>query len=200
MNREEFLTAIREKISILPQGDVEKSLEYYEEMIEDYIEDGMTEEEAIKAIGSADDIASQILNETPLPKLVKAKIKPKRAFRVWEIVLLAVGSVVWFPLLLAAIAVFFAVYIVIWSFIVVLYSLDFSFAALGIAGTVGSVFIMISGNYCQSLLYLGVGLFSAGVAILLFFCFNKVTSGVIKLSKIIIRWVKFLFIGKGETK
>jgi len=61
MNKAEFLAEIRRKIQGLPQSDIEKFLDYYAEMIDDYTEDGHTEEEAIRELGSVEQIVEQIL-------------------------------------------------------------------------------------------------------------------------------------------
>lgn len=200
MNKQQFIEAIRNKISVLPQGDVEKSLEFYREMIDDRVEDGFSEEEAVEAMGSVDDIASQILMDTPLPKLVKAKVQPSRKLRTWEIILLILGSPVWVPLLLAVCIIFLAVYIVIWSVVVVLYAADLSFAATGLAGITMGTVMASAGDISQGLLMIGAGLICAGIAILLFFACNQVASAVAKLGKIIIRSIKSRFIRKEEVK
>lgn len=51
MNKEQFLAAVRERLSALPRDDVEQSLDYYGEMIDDRVEDGMSEEQAVEAWG-----------------------------------------------------------------------------------------------------------------------------------------------------
>ena len=71
MNKRQFLAALQEQLNGLPQGDIEKSLDYYKEMLEDRIEEGMAEEDAVNAMGPLEEIVSQILMETSLPKLVK---------------------------------------------------------------------------------------------------------------------------------
>ena len=155
MNKQQFLAAIGEQIRSLPQTDVEKSLDYYREMIDDRMEDGLSEEEAVAALGSPEEIAAQILMETPLPKLVKAKLKPSRALRAWEIVLLVLGSPVWLPLLLAAGIIVLAVYIVLWAVIVVLYAADLSFAAATVGGIAGFFLLLYGGYPVQAVLFLG---------------------------------------------
>ena len=47
MIKQEFISALREKLSALPQIDPEKHIQFYEEMINDRIEDGMLEEDAV---------------------------------------------------------------------------------------------------------------------------------------------------------
>ena len=129
MNKADFLAALRQQLRGLSESDIEKSLEYYSESIDDRIEDGMTEEEAVADMESPAEIARQILMDMPLPKVVKAKARPSRPLRVGEIVLLAVGSPVWVPLALAAVLVFLAIYVTIWALVVTFYAVDFSFAA-----------------------------------------------------------------------
>ena len=73
MNKQEFLTRLRKGLSGLPQEDIEERLTFYSEMIDDRIEEGLSEEEAVAAIGSPDEIAEQIIGEIPIKKIVKEK-------------------------------------------------------------------------------------------------------------------------------
>ena len=75
MKKQEFLAVLRDRLRGLPQEDIQRSVDYYSEMIDDRMEDGLREESAVAALGSMDEIVSQILMETSLPKLVKAKVK-----------------------------------------------------------------------------------------------------------------------------
>ena len=124
MNKAEFLAEIRRKIQGLPQSDIEKFLDYYAEMIDDYTEDGHTEEEAIRELGSVEQIVEQILKETPLPRLVQEKVRPTRALRAGEIILLLLGSPLWVPMVLAVLALFFGAYVLLWAAVAVLYAID----------------------------------------------------------------------------
>ena len=65
MTKQEFLRELWNKLTELPQEDVEKSLDYYSEMIDDRVENGLTEEEAVAEIGTADAAAAQILEGLP---------------------------------------------------------------------------------------------------------------------------------------
>ena len=70
-DQKEFLNELERKLKGLPKQDIEDRLSFYSEMIDDYIEDGLTIEEAINKIGSSDEIVSKIVNETSLTKLSK---------------------------------------------------------------------------------------------------------------------------------
>ena len=200
MNKRQFLAALQEQLNGLPQGDIEKSLDYYKEMLEDRIEEGMAEEDAVNAMGPLEEIVAQILMETSLPKLVKAKAKSQRALRIWEIILLILGSPVWAPLLLAVILIVLSLYLVLWSIIVSLYAIDFSFAAAGIGGILGAFFMIFTGFPTQALFFFGTGLVCAGLAVLLFWGFYQITRQILRLSKKIMIWVKSWFIRKGNAR
>lgn len=196
MRKEEFLTALRDALHGLPARDLERSLEFYREMIDDRMEDGLSEEEAVAAIGPVEDVVAQILSETPLPRLVREKVRPHRGLRIWEIVLLVLGSPVWLPLLAAAALVILAVYLVIWAVIVSLYAVDLSFAVCGVAGLFGIYLAERTGNLAAGIMMLGAGFICAGIAIFLFFGFNQATRGILLGSKRVVLGLKSRFVGK----
>lgn len=192
MNKQQFLTEISSRLKGIPEHDIKKSLDYYSEMIADRMEDGLAEADAVSAVGSVEEIVSQILSEsTPLilPKTRRTPI-------IWEIILLILGSPVWLPLLLAAAIVILAVYIVIWSAILTLYAIDLSLAAGGILGAASAFMLIFSGYTVQAVLFFGTGLILAGISILLFFGFNQITKYTVILSKEIFVLLKKCIKGK----
>ena len=61
MNKQKFLAELKKSLSALGRNDIEDRLAFYGEMIDDRIEEGFSESEAVLAVGSADEIAAQIL-------------------------------------------------------------------------------------------------------------------------------------------
>lgn len=47
MNKQEFLVKLRKGLSGLPKEDIEERLTFYSEMIDDRMEEGLSEEEAV---------------------------------------------------------------------------------------------------------------------------------------------------------
>ena len=90
MTKVEFLKELERKLSGLPQEDIDNRLEFYGEMIDDRVDEGKSEEEAINDIGSVDSLVEDIAKETPLVKIVKEKITPKRKMTGFEIAMLMV--------------------------------------------------------------------------------------------------------------
>ncbi len=200
MNKNDFLCRLKEALSGLPQDDIDERLAFYDEIIDDKVEDGLPEEAAVAEMGSVDNIASQALSEIPLPKLVRERIKPKRRLRTWEIVLIILGFPVWLPLLIAAFAVLLAVYIVIWAVIISLWAVDVAFAAGALGGAAAGVLLICRGDAAQGLMLIGAGIALAGLAIFLFFGCKAATKGAAILTKKIALKVKSLFVRKENAK
>ena len=66
MNKKDFLDRLRNGLSGLPQENIEERLRIYSEIIDDRMEEGFTEEQAVSAVGTVEQIVSQIVAETPL--------------------------------------------------------------------------------------------------------------------------------------
>lgn len=196
MTKNDFLSRLSVGLADLPQEDIKRVLDYYNEMIEDYKEDGMSEEQAINAVGNIDEIISQVIHETSLPKLINERIKRHRVLSAWEIVLLILGSPIWLSLLISVIACFIAVYAVIWSVVVCFYAVVLTFAALALAGIFGSVPLFAMGNMGLAVIFIGLGLMGAGFMVLFFSGSNWVTKTIVKLSGKFLLWVKTLFVRK----
>ena len=196
MTKEEFLNALQSRLYGLPQDDIAERLAFYGEMIDDSMEEGMTEEEAVAAIGSVDEIVAQIVAETPLTRLVREKITPKRSLRAWEIVLLVLGFPLWFPLLLAAGAVLLSLYIVAWALIICLWAVEISLAAGALAGFAAAAICLFQKRLLPAAAFLGGGLFCAGLAIFMFFGCIAASKGILQLTKKILCGIKNRFIGK----
>ena len=200
MDKQAFLAALGKALSGLPKEDRERSLSFYEEMINDRMEDGASEEEAVAAIGSVEEITAQVLADIPLTKLVKAKVKPNRALKGWEIVLLLLGAPLWLPLLLTAVLLILMVYIIVWAVVITLYAVDLSLALAGVSGIAAAFLYGFSGNAPGIAAALGVGLVCMGLAVFCFFGVNQVARWVLRLGRKMLLWLKSLFIRKEEGK
>ncbi len=197
MNKLEFLEALSDALAGLSEKDIEESINYFSEMIDDRTDDGMSEKEAVASLGTPDEAARQILMDMPLSKVVKAKVKRKRRLAAWEIVLLCVGSPIWASLLIAAFAVIFSVYVAIWSIVIVLYACTVALGAVGLAGVIYLPFgIAVFGKVIPSVFIFGAGLICAGLAVLAFFASNYTAKAVIWLGQKILRLIKRCFVGK----
>ena len=196
MTKQDFLTALGERLVGLPQRDIDERLAFYSEMIDDRIEEGIGEEDAVAGIGSLDDVTEQIIADTPLSAITKEKLRPKRKMKTWEMVLLIVGSPVWAPLLIAAIAVGFALYAVLWSVIVSLWAVFGALCGSSVGGIAGGIVMICTHQAFDGLTVMGMAIAAAGLAIFSFFGCLAATKGTACLTKKIALSIKKCFVGK----
>lgn len=183
MLKDEFLAALGGELQGLPTRERDDRLAFYGEAIDDRIEEGLSEEAAVADMGSVAEVVAQILSETPLLRLAKEKIKPKRKLQGWEIALLAVGSPVWGALLVSAVAVVFSVYVSLWAAAVSLWSAFASFAACAPVGVVAGCVYAFGGNLYAGLALAAASLACAALAIFSFFGCRAATRGLVWLTK-----------------
>ena len=81
MNKQQFLAALRERLSIFPDNEIEGYISYYSEMIDDHVEDGYTEQKVIETLGSVDGVMAVILEDVAITHLLKSKVTPKKKMK-----------------------------------------------------------------------------------------------------------------------
>ena len=105
MNKQEFLAALARELEPLPREERYQTLNYYDELIDDRLEDGQEEEAVIQSLGDPKAVAQELLaGEDEL-------LVPNRGLRVWLIVLLVLGFPLWGSLLVTAAVVLLCVFI-----------------------------------------------------------------------------------------
>ena len=198
MNKQEFLNQLKNKLKGLPEQDINRSLEFYSEMIDERIEEGVLEEDAVSDIGEVDEIAAQILADTPITKLIKEKIKTKRKISVFEIVLLILGSPIWLSLLIAAFAVIFSLYVSLWAIIIAFWAVFVSLIACALGGIVSGIALACFSDKISGLATIGAGIVCLGLSIFAFFGCKAATKGTVFLTKKFALWIKKCFVKKEE--
>lgn len=195
MNKAEFLSLLSDKLAALPKTEIDKSVAYFSESIDDRVEDGMSEDEAVACLNSIDEIVEKIMYDMPLPVLMKSRMKSKGPLTTMNIVLLILGSPVWFSLLIAGFAVFLSIYISVWAVIVSLYAVVLSFAVSGIAAIVFCPHFFASGVQ-TGIFIIGSALLCIGLGIFLFFPVTALSKRLIRFTAWFLKKVKALFIKK----
>jgi len=178
----------------MPADDVNRFMDYYSEMIDDRVEDGLSEEEAVADMGSPDAAVEQILEDMPLTKLVKEKIKPKHELKAWEVVLIVLGSPVWIPLLITALVLLLTLWIVAFALLISFYAVVLSFVAAGIGGLICAIPLFIANSPYTAVLMLGAALIGIGIAILFVVSVKPVTVGIFKVCKASVNGIKRMFV------
>ena len=191
MTKEEFLKELESKLSGLPKDEIKNRIDFYSEMIDDIIEEGKTEEEAIEKIGNVDSTIKQIASETSMVKLVKEKIMPKRPLRTIEIVLIILGAPLWVPLVLLTLFLVILAYLLIWLGVIICYSI-LLFSAYSFITEIINFFALDF-----SLFHISIAIISIGMGIFMYYGSLYATKGTILLSKKIGFSIKKSFITRG---
>lgn len=163
MTKSLFLKKLKSHISSLSIIDQNQYIDYYDEMIEDYIEDGVPEIDAVSKVGDPLDIARNIIEQVGSePITVKTMSVP---LKILIGTLLVVGFPLWGSILLAAVLLILSVYIIIWClpFVTGVFGI-FGFAA-SIASVLFSIFAFGDAFYI-GLTQLGLGCVFLGISIL----------------------------------
>lgn len=213
MTKNEFTSQLREKLSRLDERDVEDRLNFYGEMIDDLMEEGLCEADAVAQIASRieSELASEFCTEPQHPaqeeraeKETPRGIKQRRALKGWEIALIALTSPIWASILFAAatavlvlaisaVVLVFALYAVLFSLVICAWAF---FASLAVCAT---VFLVLSpvlaavGKGLAGIALIGMALICAGLAIFLFFGARAVSKGIFCLFRLTFRGIGKMF-------
>lgn len=204
MSRDAFIGELRHRMAGLPQEAVDRTVEYYSELIADSVEDGLTEEEAVARLEPMDQIVANVVKDTPLTQIVETRLQEskKKGGSGWVIALLILGAPVWLPLLIAVLAVLFSLFIALWAVVIALWAAVLGVILAGVAAMAAGVFELVRLHVPQGLVLLGGGLVCLGLCALLYLLMKLITVGTVKLCKWVWTGIKSLFVGKkakGET-
>lgn len=163
MTRDEFLGRLGELLACLPADQVEETKAFYAEAIADRVEDGMSEEGAVAAMGTPSEVAEATLDDLPVVPRAIARTRRHSNALLW--VLAVVGSPVWVPLLIAFVAVVATVYICIWVLALCVWVVAAAFGGAGVVELVLAAEGVAVGHVPYVLASAGVGLGLIGAAL-----------------------------------
>ena len=193
MNKQEYLEKLRRALAQMPPEELEKQLDYYDELISDMCEDGMSEAEAIARLGEPDAVAAELLAALPLGALVKSRIRSAGSLSALNIVLLVLGFPLWFPLLVSAFAVVLSLLVTLWALAISFAAVVLALGLSAIAIPLALVFGFAEGS---PLVLIGLALVCAGLCVLGALLIPPLFRGVAALCRAIFRGVKSIFIKK----
>ena len=183
MTKLEFILALNEKLSAYPKAEVQQRLSFYSEMIEDRMEDGLSEEEAVAAVGDVAHIAAEIAAELTPEEAPKPPKPAPREWKTWVIVLLIVGSPVWVSLAVGAGAAVLSLYASVWAVIISLWAVFGALVACGVCGIACGIGFAFGGYIFPGLAVVAAALVCAGLSILAFFGCKAITDLTVTLTK-----------------
>ena len=215
MTKQEFLDKLQAGLSGLTESDAAERLTFYSEMIDDRMEEGLSEQDAVSQIGDVETIVASILAEIPKKapehvitsvekpthKTQKVNKEDKKRLETWQILLLILGFPLWLPLLIAAFAVVISLLASLWSVVGSLWGGLFgTLAGCGIGVTLLGLGSIVAGKWIMGTALLGAGLVCAGLAVFAFYGCIYATKGAAWLTKVTFVGIAKLFGGRREAQ
>ena len=170
MNKKQFCTLLENELRLyLSSKEVYKTLNFFKEMIDDRVDEGLSEEEAVSQLGNIDDIVGQILDEHNITKRQKKL--------VWRFIPQKTPSV----LNIIIVILLFPIWTLVASFFIAFVSLIFSLVVSVIAFFVGGIALILKApfyliyekNIAYCLDTLGFGFIITGIGLIGIYCLLK---------------------------
>ncbi len=175
MNKVEFLALLHQQLKCLTRAELERTIDYYSEIIDDRIEAGESEEYAVLSVGSVEEIVAQVLTERKTKKTI-AKNKQ-------QLVISIAGAPLWIPLAIAALAIILSLYITAWSIVASVAIVEASFLIAAPFGVIWGIIGAFSGSAVLGILFIGGCLCLAGIALISLFPTITLMKHSVKLTK-----------------
>lgn len=157
MTKADFLTDLSRRLGAFSAPERERFVTYYDEMLSDRMEDGMTEDEAIGSLEPIDVIAGRIIAENPPPAR-----RQRTGAGKWALIVL--GSPLWLPLIIAFAAVALALLIALWAALVAVCACCIVFPIAGIAMMLSGVLTLFT-RPATGIFSIGIGLVVSALGI-----------------------------------
>lgn len=183
MTKEQFIEELKGYLSVLPKEELESAVKYYEE----YLEESEDADDAIKSLGSAKNVADQILSdmgrtETSSTENIPVvtgnqteentkKKKEKKGLTGLEtvliIILCVITSPLWLGLGVAAFAIVLAIVVTVLALLLAIALASLVVGIVGIIGFVVSFGVLASADFATAFTLMGVSLFMIAIGALL---------------------------------
>ena len=174
MSKEEYLARLQQALAENSISGADQMIEFYGEMIDDRMEEGMTEEEAVASMENVYTVAEQAKIDQPITTLVTTKVrksheKAKKEGRgtLWT-VLVIIGSPVWVPLLAAFFIILLSLYVAMWAIVAALFVVEIALGASAVACFIGGFTVLFGWiPFATTIAAWGCALILGGLCILL---------------------------------
>lgn len=181
MDKQAFLEQLKLELIKYGEKEYESFLSNYDELIEDYLEDGLSYQEIFSKIGSPEEIAKKLVSVEHGSEQF-AFSKQSKSTKTLIMSLLILGSPLWACLLSSAMILLLSVYIIIWC-------IPFMLGTFSFAGLFGGLVSLILSPFCLQdglhifIMQLGIGMIGSGLGVLLGFATLSVSRVFVEKTK-----------------
>lgn len=191
MTKQEYLAELRAALSDLSAEEASRACAFYEEMIDDRVEAGEDERDAVAAMEPPAVAAARIMDEMPVVPRALARAQGRRRSGCGTALLWAAvvaGSPLWLSLLAAALAFVLCGVVVLCLPFVMAWVLSVAFLACMPVALFAAACAVAAGSGVVALLDVGVGLGMGGAGLLMLLAALFVTRFFVRLLGRFVRW------------
>ncbi|MDR1669247.1 MAG: DUF1700 domain-containing protein [Oscillospiraceae bacterium] len=188
MSRSEFMWGLANALAGLPQSEITRITEYYDEIFTEAIDEGKTEEEICESLGSPDDIAERVRAEMAF---VRAEQKPD-AKSMNAVLLLIIGLFalpIGIPVAVALVSVMFGLFAAVVAIVAAFGAVVIAVGAAGLACMVTGIAAFGAGEPWFGIAFIGASLLLFGLSVLggvgAFNLMRVILRGMVKLCRLI---------------
>ena len=184
MNKKEFLNDLDIKLNFLTEEERNKTLNYYSEIIEDRIESGASEEEAVLQMESTEVIAKKLIAENSTQKTTSEKVLDfidklfEKHGYLFVLAIVIFSIPLWTPIVGVILGLVCTMFLILFAMI--------AFGAIGSVAALGIGISFITQSLLSAISALGVSMVCAGFAVL-------VTIGTVKLISMMSNFFKKVY-------
>jgi len=195
MTKNEYLKKLERELTKIPKSEAAKCIAYYNEIIEDTIESGLSEQAAVSKLDTPFSAAQKFLNERSYPVNSEISEKPaKSKTNNLYVLFLILGFPLWFPLYITFYTLVFTVFVIIWSLIITFYALLIAFSVSGVACILYSpIHIILNNNIYLGIAIIGAGLIFIALAMIMSVFAKSSSKGLSIVSMKFLKGIKFTF-------
>lgn len=181
MNKEKFYQSLKNRLKNFDKSEAKSIIEYFDEIIDEKMENGYTEEEAISSLGNVDDIIRAIKTDLVIKR---SSDKKTNSLRNFLIILGICSSPILIPIGVAFFITFFSLLISLFSVFIALAVSSFACYFAAIVTAIGMFLKSID---------LGIILLVFGGAILAGSILGLLSISLYKVSKVILHVINNLY-------
>lgn len=204
MRRDDFLDQLSTYLQSLPFSERQSTIDFYAEQIDDRIDDGMSEEEAVASLEHPKDIANNLLSlrdeqslEFYVPQHEPQKTSNSNIALI--VIVLILTCWIWIPLLLGILFVIAGIYATLFALVVSGLVLGVS-CVLGGLAALASAATLIPSSLLAAISHLGLALGLIGLSILSFLAAYYISKFTIWMSVELAHTIKHYFEKRKDKK
>jgi len=193
MTRNEFFEQLHKALAGLPQSEVNRITEYYDEIFSGALDDGKSEEEICASLDSPEDIAGRVRAEIAFVRAEQEQ-SPKSMSTVLIVLLGIFALPIGLPIAISVFAVVFSLLVVVFSVVVSLGAAVFALFAGGLVGIVYAITLIIQGSTAFGMASLGASFAFVGIGTLggigIYHLFRILFRAFVRCCRGIYTWVR----------